>query len=210
MSSGGLKGFGSVDGTVSQGKHTIRFVTGNPGKLREVQEHLAPHGWVVVQADARYPEIQANSLEEVAAAGAQHLLEQGLEPPFLLEDAGLFVTALRGFPGVYSRHAQDTIGNAGILQLMLPVEEELRTAAFEACLTYVDEDRTIHHFTGRCVGRIVSNARGAGGFGFDPIFAPHGSALTFAEMDGAAKSAVSHRGKAVAAFLAGVVQSAKR
>ncbi len=194
---------------MSPDERVLRFITGNPGKVAELAPALAPHGWRVEQHDAGYPEIQADSLQEVARAGAEHLLAQGVEPPFVLEDAGLFIAALRGFPGVYSRHALDTLGVGGILQLMLPVEEELRTAAFEACLTYVDEAGRITAFTGRCSGRIANRQAGSQGFGFDPIFIPDGHDQTFAEMGTAAKGEISHRGRAVAAFVA-ALETAKR
>ncbi len=190
---------------------TLTFVTGNAGKVAELQAALGP-GWKVVQDRRGYPEVQADTLEAVCEAGARHLLAGGLRPPFLLEDSGLFVAALKGFPGVYSRHALDTIGCAGVLRLLRDVERELRTAAFRACLTYVDADGEVHHFHGTCTGHIAERAAGAGGFGFDPIFiadatGPDGP--TFAEVSAEAKNAVSHRGQAVRAFLASLAESAK-
>lgn len=187
----------------------LRFVTGNAGKAAELQALVAPLGLRVVADPRGYPEIQADTLEEVARAGAQHLLASGLEPPFLLEDAGLFVSALHGFPGVYSRHALDTIGNAGLLRLLQDVEPESRTAAFRACIAYVDPDRALHTFTGTCKGRIADRAAGDGGFGFDPVFVPEGDVRTFAQLSDAEKNAVSHRGRAVQAFLAYLGETAK-
>src|ERR1041385_6234664 len=126
----------------------LTFVTGNAGKASELRAMLAPLGVEVVQDKRGYPEIQADTLHEVAEAGARHLLASGLAPPFVLEDSGLFVSALRGFPGVYSRHALDTIGTAGILQLMAGVELESRGAAFQACLLYADAAGALHAFEG--------------------------------------------------------------
>ncbi|HUR63837.1 MAG TPA: RdgB/HAM1 family non-canonical purine NTP pyrophosphatase [Candidatus Thermoplasmatota archaeon] len=187
----------------------LTFVTGNPGKLRELQAQLAPLGIEVVQDDRGYPEVQADTLAEVAEAGARHLLATGLAPPFLLEDSGLFVAALRGFPGVYSRHALDTIGLGGVLKLLSDVEGEMRTAAFQAHLLYVDAAGGMHGFAGTCPGRIAGRPAGSGGFGFDPIFQPRGDDRTFAEMDAAQKAALGHRGKAVRAFLEFVEKSTK-
>jgi XTP/dITP diphosphohydrolase len=170
----------------------LRFVTGNAGKVRELSALVAP---LQVEQDARgYPEIQAGTLHEVTQAGADHLLRDGLRPPFLLEDSGLFIHDLNGFPGVHSRHALDTIGIAGILRLV----DEGASAEFRTDLLLVDASGR-HHFEGRCPGRIVA-ARGAGGFGFDPIFVPDGHESTFAEMSAEAKNAVSHRGHAVRAL----------
>ncbi len=189
----------------------LTFITGNPGKVAELRHALQDLGVDVQQANHGYPEIQADTLEEVARAGAQHLLQQGVDVPFVLEDAGLFVTALAGFPGVYSAYANQTVGCQGILDMLRDTEAEMRTAAFQACLTYVDEDQAIHCFTGVCKGVISERMLGEGGFGFDPIFVPDSAGedargQTFAQMSPAAKDAVSHRGRAaakLAAFLAG-------
>jgi XTP/dITP diphosphohydrolase len=187
----------------------LTFVTGNAGKVAELRAQLAPRGIKVVQDKRGYPEIQANTLREVAEAGARHLLESGLKPPFALEDSGLFVAALRGFPGVYSRHALDTIGIPGLLRLMQDVEAEMRSAAFQACLLYVDAAGRPHAFEGAAPGRVAERAAGTGGFGFDPVFLPRGHDRTFAEMDGAEKAALGHRGQAVAAFLEFLDETAK-
>lgn len=189
---------------------TLTFVTGNAGKIAELRALVEPLGWTVVQDPRGYPEVQADSLSAVCQAGADHLLAHGLRPPFLLEDSGLFVAALRGFPGVYSRHALDTIGCAGILKLLRDVEHESRAAAFQSVLWFVDAEGRHHEFAGSCKGSIAERASGTHGFGFDPIFRPAASAdRTFAEMDGTEKNALSHRGQAVRAFLASLAKSAK-
>lgn len=184
-------------------------MTGNAGKARELQGQLAPRGIEVVQDPRGYPEVQADSLAAVAEAGARHLLASGLQPPFLLEDSGLFVAALRGFPGVYSRHALDTLGCAGLLKLLADVEMETRAAAFRCHLLYVDPAGGLHGFEGTCPGRIAERAAGSGGFGFDPVFQPRGHDRTFAEMDAAEKAALGHRGQAVRAFLGFLDKSTK-
>ncbi len=191
---------------------TITFVTGNAGKVAEMRELLDPLGIAVVPDDRGYPEIQHDQLAGVTQAGAGYLLATGVEAPFILEDSGLFVTALRGFPGVYSRHALDTIGCEGLLALLRDVELENRTAAFQANICYVDPDGRPHHFSGTCAGRIAERAAGAGGFGFDPIFIPEdtpegaSAGQTFGQMEQAQKNQVSHRaaaGRALAAWLGG-------
>jgi XTP/dITP diphosphohydrolase len=171
-------------------------VTGNPGKVAELRALLEPLGIQVVPDGRGYTEIQADTLEEVAQAGATELLAGGLKPPFVLEDSGLFVAALNGFPGVYSRHALDTLGCKGLLDLLAdrPVR---RDAHFEACLLYVDAEGRAHSFRGRCRGTIAHKKAGTGGFGFDPVFVPKGHRETFAQMDWQQKARLSHRGKAV-------------
>ncbi|HUR61761.1 MAG TPA: RdgB/HAM1 family non-canonical purine NTP pyrophosphatase [Candidatus Thermoplasmatota archaeon] len=187
----------------------LTFVTGNPGKLSEMSAMLSPLGIEVV-GDARgYQEPQAATLRDVTEAGARQLLAQGLQAPFMLEDSGLFVAALRGFPGVYSRHALETVGVAGLLRLLRDVELEMRSAAFQADLCYVDAAGALHHFEGTCRGRIAERPAGTSGFGFDPVFVPEGHAATFAEMDEAAKGRLSHRGKAAVALFRHLSEAAK-
>lgn len=200
---------GASPGSRASFPRRLTFVTGNAGKARELAGQLAPFGIAVDQDSRGYPEIQAATLAEVAEAGAAHLLASGLKPPFLLEDSGLFVSALRGFPGVYSRHALDTLGCAGLLRLMRDVEAESRGAAFRCHLLYVDAAGRRHGFEGTCAGRIVERAAGSGGFGFDPVFAPRGHDRTFAEMEPAEKAASGHRGQAVRAFRAFLEKSTK-
>lgn len=206
---GATKGKGKRKAGPAAPLRTLTFVTGNAGKVAELRAQLKPRGIAVVQDGRGYPEVQAGTLREVAEAGARHLLATGLRPPFVLEDSGLFVAALRGWPGVYSRHALDTVAIPGLLQLMAPVEKEMRTAAFQACLLYVDAAGRPHAFEGSCPGRIADHAAGSGGFGFDPVFVPRGHDRTFAEMDPAGKAALSHRGAAVRAFLEFLDETAK-
>lgn len=191
------------------GLHSLTFVTGNAGKAAELRAQLKPRGIAVAQDDRGYPEIQADTLRAVAEAGARHLLAEGLRPPFVLEDSGLFVAALRGWPGVYSRHALDTVGIPGLLRLMADVEREMRTAAFQACLAYADAAGKVHLFEGACPGRIADRPAGTGGFGFDPVFIARGHDRTFAELDPAEKAAASHRGLAGRAFLEFLDKTAK-
>ena len=184
----------------------LTFVTGNKGKAAELAALAAPYGIQVVQDARGYPEIQASSLAEVTEAGADHLLRSGLEPPFLLEDSGLFVDALRGFPGVYSRYALDTLGLAGLLRLL--GGQGSRAARFESDLLLVGPGAR-HLFHGTCAGTIAREARGEGGFGFDPVFIPAGETRTFAQMPMADKALLSHRGQAVRLLLAHLSESAK-
>ncbi|MDD1736981.1 MAG: non-canonical purine NTP pyrophosphatase, partial [Methanothrix sp.] len=86
----------------------IYFVTSNKGKHAEARAIFAD----LVQKDIGYTEIQADTLEEVAAYGIKEVVAR-LDGPVMIEDAGLFVEALQGFPGVYSAYVQRTIGNAG-------------------------------------------------------------------------------------------------
>lgn len=177
------------------------FVTGNAGKAHEAKERFEPLGITVVQRDLRLVEVQADDLETVAREKARCAAEK-IRGPFFLEDAGLFVPALRGFPGVYSAHAFRTIGCEGVLRLMRGIRAG-RNAEFRAVIAYQEIDRKVRLFTGECHGTIATKMRGDLGFGFDPIFVPDdGHGRTFGESSAEEKNEVSHRGRALDALAA--------
>jgi len=175
----------------------ITFVTTNPGKFREVSEMLGPAGVRLRRLDRAYPEVQADRLQDVVAF-AEGIVAREVPGEFLIDDSGLFVDALGGFPGVYSSYAYRTIGPAGILTLMRG--EARRSARFETVFLLGRRGRPPRIFRGVCEGAIARTPRGRGGFGFDPIFVPRGSPRTFGEMSLAEKNAVSHRAKAAEAL----------
>ncbi len=173
----------------------ITFVTSNEGKAKEVASHLRPLGVRVVQRQVPYPEIQADTLEEVAVYGLKWLKDR-IDGPFFIDDSGLFIGALRGFPGVYSAYIYRTLGCEGILKLMSGVGD--RRAKFKSVIAYWDGE--VHLFTGEVKGVITEEPAGSGGFGFDPIFMPQGHSRTFAEMTTNEKNRISHRGRAISSF----------
>ena len=171
----------------------ILFITGNKGKLKEAQQKLSEYDVEVKQKDAGYPEIQADTLEEVAEFGVNHLKDK-IKDSFILEDAGIFIESLNGFPGVYSKYVFYTIGCKGILKLL--EEKKNRKAVFKSVYAYYsDGEKKI--FIGECEGKISRKMVGSKGFGYDPIFIPKGSDKTFAEMDTDEKNKYSHRGKSL-------------
>lgn len=173
----------------------ITFVTGNKGKLHEAQTALAPLGHEVVNADLHPVEIQGETLEEISRAKCDVLIGK-LPAPFFVDDGGLFVDALNGFPGVFSAHALQKIGVPGILKLMDGVPD--RRAHFACVVSYRDGNAT-HSFAGRVDGTLAHAPRSTGhGFGFDPIFVPDGHDQTFAELPADVKNRISHRGRALA------------
>jgi XTP/dITP diphosphohydrolase len=182
----------------------LLFITSNPGKVEEARKYFEPLGVRVHQLHLEYPEIQADTLEEVAEYGARWLAERVREP-FFLDDSGLFVEALKGFPGVYSAYVYRTIGYQGILKLLSG--ESNRKAYFKSVIAYWDGE--VHIFTGRVDGEITEEPRGKGGFGFDPIFRPEGFEKTFAEMTTEEKNMISHRGRALKAFAAWLKENLK-
>lgn len=170
------------------------FITSNKGKVHEATEKLRHFGFSVAQKDLGYPEVQADSLEEVAAWGATHVQER-FDHPFMLEDAGLFIDALQGFPGVYSKYVFFTIGLEGILRLLGGVEN--RKAVFRSVYAYSEPRKKPMIVIGETKGFISTKKRGSHGFGYDPIFIPDGTEKTFGEMTVEEKNQYSHRGKAL-------------
>jgi XTP/dITP diphosphohydrolase len=196
----------------------LSYVTTNAGKVREAEEYL---GDEVRGVAFDYTEVQADELGPIAAHGAREAYRE-VEGPVLVDDAGLFVEGLGGFPGPYSSYVEDTVGVEGVYRL---VTREARStsddadpvslAAFRCVLAYCDGDAVaadtdesvvavddeadlpVALFEGVVRGRIVA-PRGDGGFGYDPIFEHEGQ--TMAEMSPAEKNAVSHRGRALARF----------
>lgn len=171
----------------------LKVVTGNPGKVREYQAAFAEYGVAMEHAHVPYDEVQTSYLEEVVDKGLKALCAQGLRD-FMVDDSGLFVNALKGFPGVWSAYAQKTIGNQGLLKLMEGVQD--RSAVFKCCIGARIGDQTIV-VTGVCPGLITEQEEGSDGFGYDPIFSPGlNGGPTFAQIPIAEKNELSHRGMA--------------
>jgi len=175
---------------------TIYFVTSNKGKFSEIKEKLTPFNINVIQKNIGYPEIQSETLEDVVRFGIKHIQKQ-VNHAFIIEDAGLFVDILDGFPGVYSKYVYYTIGCEGVLKLLKNVESDKRTALFRSVYGLSEPNKNPLFFTGECHGKISMVEKGKGGFGYDPIFIPNGEKKTFAEMSIQEKNSLSHRGNAI-------------
>ena len=176
----------------------LRFVTGNDGKVREAREYF--DGIATVEQTAyEYTEVQANDVETIARLGAAEAFAAlDGEDPVFVEDSVLAIDALGGFPGPYSAYVEDTLGVDRVWTLA--AEEAHRRARFRSVIAHASgdpSDPTIETFVGTVAGTIVS-PRGDGGFGYDPIFEYNGT--TMAEMSTEQKNAISHRGRALAAF----------
>ncbi|MBS7288501.1 MAG: XTP/dITP diphosphatase [Candidatus Freyarchaeota archaeon] len=174
----------------------VLFATGNKHKFHEAEIVLSKYGLSVEQWAVKRLEVQSESLEEIAKTSlAWLMLEKYPEYPFFVEDAGLFVNALNGFPGPYSSYVFNKIGNEGLLKLMDGVEN--RRAEFISVVAFT-EGKEILVFEGRTSGFISYMARGERGFGFDPVFIPEeGDGRSFAELDVEEKNRMSHRAKAL-------------
>jgi XTP/dITP diphosphohydrolase len=143
-------------------------------------------------------EIQAEKLEDIVRPGVQQAWAL-LRKPCFIEDAGLFVNALNGFPGPYSKFVFLTIGNEGLLKLM--EGKSNRRAEFKSAVGYCNSGERPKVFTGISIGKISVTPRGSFGFGYDPIFiADKGDGRTFAEMPIKDKNKFSHRADALEKF----------
>jgi XTP/dITP diphosphohydrolase len=175
----------------------------NPGKLREIEDLLRPHGIGVISAgtlglpepveDA--PDFAGNArIKAIAAATASGL-------PALSDDSGFCVAALAGDPGVFS--ARWAGPSKDFARAMAEVHKRMgqaedRRAWFIAALCLAWPDGHTETFLGRVDGAVIWPPRGTLGFGYDPMFLPAGGTETFGEMAPAAKHAVSHRARAFA------------
>ncbi|MDP8003381.1 MAG: XTP/dITP diphosphatase [Caldisphaera sp.] len=177
----------------------VCIVTRNKGKINEINELLKDYENYInlVTCDVEKIEIQDDDIRKISLFAALNAYNK-IKRPVIVDDSGLFIYSLNGFPGPYSSFVYKTIGNDGILKLMEGIEN--REAYFKTSLAYVDS-KTKKVFCGLVKGTISLHQRGNNGFGFDPLFIPQGVKLTFAEMDVINKNKYSHRAKAVKDFL---------
>lgn len=185
---------------------SIVFATSNPNKIREVKEML-PSGFEIrsladigctEEVPETQPTIEGNALQKA------HYVTDHYGVDCFAEDTGLEVSALNGAPGVYSaryagpkRDAQDNMD----LLLKNLADKSDRSARFKTVIALTLNGQT-HTFTGIINGTIATKKTGTDGFGYDPIFIPEQHTISFAEMDKSTKNKISHRGRAMAQFLA--------
>lgn len=192
----------------------LLVATHNAGKLDEFRQLLGPRGIDVTGvADLNLPEpVETGTtfLENARIKAQAALLATGL--PALSDDSGLEVDGLDGAPGVYTADWAEGPDGRDFLRAMTRVHDELLargaappwTARFRCTLVLLEPDGAERVFDGTVEGELVWPIRGAQGHGFDPMFVPEGGTLTFAEMTVDAKNAISHRARALRAFLAGI------
>ncbi len=171
----------------------ILFLTGNRHKVEEVKPIAEEYGFRIKQYPGFKFEIQSNDLAEIAEKAVLYGYIS-LGKPVMVEDAGLFINELNGFPGPYSSYVYKTIGIDGILKLMKNIDD--RRAYFLSATSIIYKPCIITAI-GVIHGEITTEPRGSGGFGFDPIFKPEGSDKTFGEMSVTEKNKFSHRAKSV-------------
>jgi XTP/dITP diphosphohydrolase len=187
---------------------TLVLATRNAGKVAELAHRLAPLGIALRSAADLHgaPDVDetAGTLQGNAALKARALARFS-SLPALADDTGLEVDALDGAPGVRSARfagedASDADNRAFLLDRL--AHTGARRARFRTVLVLADGARE-HVFEGVCEGTIAVSERGVGGFGYDALFVPdEGDGRTFAEMTTDEKNRISHRGRALDAFVA--------
>ncbi|MBM3324005.1 RdgB/HAM1 family non-canonical purine NTP pyrophosphatase [candidate division WOR-3 bacterium] len=183
----------------------LLVATRNRNKVVEMQGPLQRAGWTIITLD-RFPDFPAveedgRTFEDNARKKAHAAAALGVDWT-LAEDAGLEIDALDGEPGVFSarycgEQATDAERVRKVLDRMIAVPDERRTARFGCVMCLVGPDKLETLFTGTCPGRISHTARGSAGFGYDPVFIPDGYGLTFAELGLDVKHRISHRAQAL-------------
>ncbi|MEM0505314.1 MAG: XTP/dITP diphosphatase [Sulfolobales archaeon] len=176
----------------------LYVVTTNLGKLNELRIMAHESNIELIPVNVPKLEIQSDDLEVIASYAAL-TASAFINKDLIVEDSGLFIKALNGFPGSMSSQVLRKLGVNGILKLMEGLVD--REAYFKSVIAYYSPDHGVRLFHGVVYGEISTNARGSSGFGFDPIFIPKGSNKTFAEMCLEEKNKLSHRGVAFRKFV---------
>lgn len=178
----------------------------NPHKLAEMREILAAQGVEVVQESDVGIDVDVEetgtSFEENSLLKARAVMEaSGL--PAIADDSGLTVDALNGAPGVYSaRYGGEGLDDIGRYRLLLEnMRGQLdRKGQFVSVITLCMPNGDVISARGECPGTLAYAPQGEGGFGYDPIFFLPEKKKTFAQLTAEEKNAISHRGRALAAF----------
>ncbi|MEB3780759.1 MAG: XTP/dITP diphosphatase [Desulfurococcales archaeon] len=178
------------------GSRRFYLVTRNRSKYLEAVDAIAGYSVELEMLPMDKEELQSDDLSDIALHAARVAYYRA-KKPVVVDDSGLFVKALNGFPGPYSSYVYKTIGIRGLLKLLEDSHD--RSACFKTALAVIDPPLE-EVYWGEVCGTIAVEPRGTGGFGFDPVFIPNGSSKTFAEMDRAEKNRYSHRARAFRAF----------
>lgn len=156
------------------------YVTGNKYKVFTAKKFLEPYGINVIGKKIHCPEIQADSIEEVAKFSAEYACK-ALGCAVLKNDMGLVIPSLNGFPSAYTHYVEDTLGEEGILKLMEGVEN--REAYFLECLAYAEPGKETKVFISKTEGTIDFTKSGEYGWSWDRIFIPKGQSITMANFN---------------------------
>ncbi|QUC64826.1 RdgB/HAM1 family non-canonical purine NTP pyrophosphatase [Nitrosopumilus sp. K4] len=169
----------------------LYFVSSNKHKFLEAKKILNSFEIQIGFYKSELEEIQSDSLQKIASKKAEQAFSQ-LKKPVIVEDDGLYITSLDGFPGPYSSYVFKTIGNSGILNLV----KNNRNAKFVSMISFKNNVFS-KSFKAEICGKISKKQKGKG-WGYDPIFIPNSKSKTFAEISN--KNELSHRFKALKKF----------
>ncbi|MBI2143528.1 non-canonical purine NTP pyrophosphatase [Candidatus Woesearchaeota archaeon] len=154
------------------------LITGNEEKIREFQLALKGSGIRFDVLRGEKPELRSDEPCEIVKVAAKTFAEK-LGKPVVVEDSGLFIEALKGFPGTCTRYIHERIGNNGILKLMKGIKK--RRCRYKSAVGYCEAGKEPICFLGTEEGKVAEKERGKGGWGQDPIFIPNGSRMTYGE-----------------------------
>jgi len=174
--------------------YDVIFASSNIHKYEEAKEILAEFGIKLGFFQTELVEIQDDSIYKIALQKAENAYDK-CKKPVIIEDDGLFIDSLSGFPGPYSSYIFDTIGNNGILKLI----GDNRDAQFVAIIAFCDSSNEPTLFESSVAGKISKSIQD-GGWGYDPIFIPKTQNKTYAEL--ANKNKLSHRYESLKKFAA--------
>lgn len=180
---------------------SLLLATRNQHKIHEIKSILGADIDYLQIADYLTIDIReaGRTLTENSLIKAQYAF-QVTGKPSLADDSGLFISALDNAPGIFSSRygKNDTDRIQRVLEELSGVQD--REAAFRAVFVFYTAPEKYHIFEGECRGDITHEPRGAHGFGYDPIFIPHGYQRTFAELGQKTKNRISHRAQALKKF----------
>lgn len=195
-------------------RRTLVLATNNSGKVQELARLLAALPLEVISASQAlgkpfHVDETGSSFRDNAVLKARAAAE-ATGHWALADDSGLEVDALGGRPGVWSARyagegASDADNNARLLQELSGVEHAARTARFRCVIALAKPGGQVETVSGEAEGLILQSPRGDAGFGYDPLFEVPRLGLTFAELTGPQKDALSHRGQALEKLVAGLL-----
>jgi XTP/dITP diphosphohydrolase len=178
----------------------------NQKKIREMEAITKEFGMnIISRDDAGLPTTEIEEDGETFEANSYKKAYEIMKmsgSPTIADDSGLEVDWLDGAPGVYSARfagdaCDDKANNRKLLELMKDVPPEKRTARFVSVITMMFPDGRTLVARGETEGTLLTDERGTGGFGYDPLFVPVGMTQTYSQLTPEAKNKISHRGKAL-------------
>lgn len=155
--------------------YALTFITGNPAKAAQLSRHLA---FPIQHKKLDLPEVQSLDLDEVVRYKAKEAYSV-LRQPVLVEDTGLSFNAMGQLPGPLIKWFLKELGNAGLCTLLDNYSDR---SAIAKVVCGIYDGKTMNLFSGEANGSISSIPKGDEGFGWDPVFIPHGATKTWGEM----------------------------